>query len=145
MTTAPGWDEETTGPVYANVTAFVEDFLIPTFPRPRSTRWCAAWWKHPEAVFTFKALWASWEHTQARPELMIDWLLRQCHPAMDRLTGDQSPFIGCTAGNGIGERAPEHAEGQWSHPNAYPDYPGGRKWFPPESYPLPYSPAPTDL
>lgn len=49
-------------PVYANVYAYVEGFVLPMFRRnPRRYLWAPNWYDYPEVVDRFEALWRAWE------------------------------------------------------------------------------------
>lgn len=46
-------------PLCADVTTWVEHVYALTFIRGigQSQRWCASWWRHPEAIVRLQALW----------------------------------------------------------------------------------------
>src|SRR5690349_10635881 len=48
--------------LYPDVEAWVAGWFAPTFARRLgTTRWCASWWLHAEAIVRLEALWRSWE------------------------------------------------------------------------------------
>src|SRR2546421_9688492 len=63
-------------PLYPNVEAWVAGWFAPTFARRLgTTRWCAQWWLHAEAIVRLEALWRSWETLRLDPNLgMATWL-----------------------------------------------------------------------
>jgi hypothetical protein len=99
----PGGGDEGQGPLYSDVEAWVNTYLLPTFPRPFDTvgvtrwYWCAQWWAHDEAVTRFMALWYAWESARLEMTGMVGWLqlLDQNLPI---LCGEDGPFRACNAG-----------------------------------------------
>lgn len=99
---APGVTPGGTGgaegePLYPNVEAWVAGWFAPTFARRLGTvRWCAAWWRHAEAIVRLEALWRSWEALRHDPELgMGTWLRDHLDPQRAVLMGDGGPFQAC--------------------------------------------------
>lgn len=87
-------------PLYPNVEAWVVGWFAPTFARRLgTTRWCAQWWLHAEAIVRLEALWRSWENLRLDPNLgMATWLRDHLDPQRQVLMGDSGPFQACEAG-----------------------------------------------
>jgi hypothetical protein len=87
-------------PLYPNVEAWVTGWFAPTFARRLGTsRWCARWWLHAEAIVRLEALWRSWETLRLDPNLgMATWLRDHLDPQRQVLMGDSGPFQACEAG-----------------------------------------------
>ncbi|HEV8628078.1 MAG TPA: DUF4913 domain-containing protein [Acidimicrobiia bacterium] len=99
-TTAPAGAESGAAPpkpFYSNVQAWVAGWFAPTFARRLgTTRWCAQWWLHAEAIVRLEALWRSWETLRLDPNLgMATWLRDHLDPQRQVLMGDSGPFQAC--------------------------------------------------
>jgi hypothetical protein len=89
---------------YADVDAFVTDWLAPTYRRSFETGgrvWCAQWREHPEAVSRLTGLWLAYEHLAAGADGtgLSTWWLAHCDPTMAALTDDTGCFKGCARGH----------------------------------------------
>jgi hypothetical protein len=86
-------------PLYEDVAQWVGHHFAPIYIRriQGGTRWCAQWWRHPEAVIRFAALWRTWEAARlaASPYAMADWHLNYLDRMLPVLLGDQGPFYSC--------------------------------------------------
>ena len=91
--------EEVRPPLYDDVTQWVGHHFAPIYIRrvQGGTRWCAQWWRHPEAVIRFAALWRTWETARlaTSPYAMADWHLNYLDRMLPALLGDQGPFYSC--------------------------------------------------
>jgi hypothetical protein len=87
-------------PLYPNLEAWVAGWFAPTFGRRLgTTRWCARWWLHAEAIVRLEALWRSWETLRLDPNMgMATWLRDHLDPQRQVLMGDGGPFQACEAG-----------------------------------------------
>jgi hypothetical protein len=86
-------------PHYPTVSAFVEREFAPVFARriTPSFRWCAQWWRHPEALSRFTELWYSWETLRLNPPLgMGTWYEHHLDRHLPILTAGDGPFAGCS-------------------------------------------------
>src|ERR1041385_2954600 len=55
-------------PLYSSVEAWVAGWFAPPFARRLgTTRWCAQWWLHAEAIVRLEAPWRSWETLRLAP------------------------------------------------------------------------------
>lgn len=84
--------------MFVGVEPWVADILAPTFPRRATSqfRWCAQWWRHPEAVLRLEALWRSWEACRTDPMLGISgWLRDHLDPQLAVLAAPAGPFAEC--------------------------------------------------
>lgn len=93
------------GLVYANVVAFVEDYLSVVYRRQvtdlSDTVWCPQWWRHDEAVIRLEALWRAWEHLrQDGATGMSVWFLDHADRHMARLLDPRGPFKFCSVRGG---------------------------------------------
>ncbi|WP_084468947.1 DUF4913 domain-containing protein [Nocardiopsis trehalosi] len=87
-------------PVFKNVEEFVTYRFIPMYSRPEGGqfRWCREWWRHPEAVSRFHALWHAWEVLRWEPGTgMAVWYRDHLDYQMTVLMGDTGPFRECTS------------------------------------------------
>ncbi|MFC7331238.1 DUF4913 domain-containing protein [Marinactinospora rubrisoli] len=87
-------------PVFKNVEEFVTYRFLPMYCRPEGGqfRWCRQWWKHPEAVSRFHALWHAWEVLRWEPGTgMAVWYRDHLDYQMTILLGDTGPFRECTS------------------------------------------------
>lgn len=115
--------------VFESLPQFVEEYVTRTFRRhltDSSLRWCELWWEHPEAQVALDAMWHSFESHRKHPSSLSDWLVHRAWPIMDRLTGDQSPFVGCSHTQD-GEEG-KHQPDQRRLPIAVPDESLFKKW-----------------
>jgi len=91
--------EDIRPPLYEDVTQWVTHHFAPIYIRriQGGTRWCAQWWRHPEAVIRFAALWRTWETARlaVSPYAMADWHLNYLDRMLPVLLGDQGPFYSC--------------------------------------------------
>ena len=95
---------------YADVGEFVHRYFLEVFPWDQGKRkWCEQWYRHPEALAVFTALWATWEARKDDGEQLAVWIRDYKTPMFDTLTGQQSPFIGCSPASG---REPAYHEDQ---------------------------------
>lgn len=86
---------------YAHVGEFVHRYFLEVYPWKHGKRsWCEQWYRHPEALAVFTALWLTWEARKGDGEQMAVWIRDFKTPMFDTLTGPQSPFIGCTPAKG---------------------------------------------
>lgn len=93
--TAPGPPGQ--GP-YSSVADWVTGHFAAVYSRPVSptTRWCASWWDHAEAVSRLEALHRTWEAARGDPVRgMADWY-RDCDHQLAVLTSPTGPFSACT-------------------------------------------------
>jgi len=85
-------------PCFGSLEAWVADVFATTYAR-RSTptfRWCAQWWRHPEAIARLEALWRSWEALRTDPLLGIaSWYSGHLDQQLPILTGPAGPFADC--------------------------------------------------
>jgi len=94
-------DAADAGTHYADVYAFVHDFLIHIYARRVSRqntrfRWCPQWYLHPEAVSRLEALWKAFEHLRHDPTLgPATWWRDYTDPTMLALTASDGPFAEC--------------------------------------------------
>jgi Domain of unknown function (DUF4913) len=89
-------------PRFENLVAWVAGYFAPTFGRlgrnSATSRWCARWWDHPEAVLRLDALWCSWETAEATPGRdLSDWIRLHLDPNVAVLASPDGPFAACTA------------------------------------------------
>lgn len=94
--TAPGPPGQ--GPPYSSVADWVTGHFAAVYSRPVSptTRWCARWWDHAEAVSRLEALHRTWEAARGDPVRgMADWY-RDCDHQLAVLTSPTGPFNACT-------------------------------------------------
>jgi hypothetical protein len=91
--------EQARPPLYDDVTQWVGDHFAPIYIRriQGGMRWCSQWWRHPEAVIRFAALWRTWETARlaVSPYAMADWHLNYLDRMLPVLLGDQGPFYSC--------------------------------------------------
>jgi hypothetical protein len=91
----PGQPDE---PYCSSLEDWVVSVFAPTFMR-RSTptfRWCAEWWRHPEAISRLEALWRSWEALRLDPLLgMGTWYRDHLDHQLPVLTAAAGPFAEC--------------------------------------------------
>ncbi len=87
-------------PYFSGVEAFVESFVLPNWRHGSGAgvRWCRVWWKHPEAVGRFEALWEAFEAMRLEPAPAIStWWLWHFDGHLRALTAADGVFAGCTA------------------------------------------------
>jgi hypothetical protein len=92
--------EEVFQPFYDSVIDFVEYEFATVFVRRITPqfRWCAQWWRHPEAVSRLTELWRSWETLRLEPLLgMGQWYTHHLDHQLPILTAGDGPFAGCDA------------------------------------------------
>ncbi|MCA1832884.1 MAG: DUF4913 domain-containing protein [Actinobacteria bacterium] len=84
-------------PLYPIVEAWVTGWFAPTFARRLgTTRWCAQWWLHAEAIVRLEALWRSWETLRLDSNLgMATWLRDHLAPQRQVLMSENGPFQAC--------------------------------------------------
>lgn len=84
-------------PLFPTLDAWVAGWFTPTFGRRLgAARWCATWWRHPEAVVRLEALWRTWEVLRLDPAFgMATWLREHLDPQRGVLFGDDGPFQAC--------------------------------------------------
>lgn len=84
--------------------AWVTDWLLPTFPRRlggTGGRWCAQWWRHPEAVIRLEALRTAFvELSRAGGTGVGGWLREHLDVQLAVLLSDAGPFAACSAKDG---------------------------------------------
>lgn len=84
--------------------AWVRGWLLPTFPRRlggTGGRWCAQWWRHPEAVLRLEALRTSLaELSRAGGTGPGVWLREHLDVQLAVLLSDNGPFAACSAKEG---------------------------------------------
>lgn len=120
----PGAGEEPFEPAYPSLEQWVVDYFAPMFGRPLSptTRWCAQWWDHAEAISRLEALWRSWEVARL-DELrgMAVWYRDFLDSQLAVLLSTGGPFAQCTADR----HAPTKALATTLAPEGYWDEPDG--------------------
>ncbi|GAA1781327.1 MULTISPECIES: DUF4913 domain-containing protein [Streptomonospora] len=87
-------------PVFRNVEEFVTYRFLPMYTRAEGGqfRWCKEWWRHPEAVSRFHALWHAWEVLRWEPGTgMAVWYRDHLDYQMAFLLADTGPFRECTS------------------------------------------------
>ena len=85
-------------PYFGSLEAWVVEVFTATYlRRPTPTfRWCAQWWRHPEAIARLEALWRSWEALRLDPLLGIaNWYANHLDQQLPILTGPAGPFADC--------------------------------------------------
>lgn len=85
---------------FASVEVFVRRYVEPNWRREvdRANHWCAQWWRHPEAVTRFEALWEAFEVMRAEPPPALStWLRDHFDHHMTMLTRPGGTFDGCLA------------------------------------------------
>lgn len=98
--TEEGDDEPAPRPVFKNVEEFVRYRFVPIYVRPEGGqfRWCKEWWRHPEAVSRFQALWHAWEVLRWEPGTgMAVWYRDHLDFQLNVLLSDIGPFRECTS------------------------------------------------
>jgi len=97
--TEPEPDEEPFEPLYDNLTDWVEHHFAQTYAwKPgSSTRWCASWWDHPEAIIRLNVLWQLWEGARAEndPAEMGAWIRDWLDRLLPPMLSDSGPFARC--------------------------------------------------
>ena len=92
-------EPEPVTPFYGSLLEFVTEGFAPVYCRSTSptTRWCASWWDHAEAIYRLEALWRSWELYRLEPRLGIaSWLRDYLDPQLNVLISPAGPFAQCT-------------------------------------------------
>lgn len=93
-------DDEPFEPRYSSLEPWVESYFAPMFSRPlnQTTRWCAQWWDHAEAISRLEALWRTWEVARL-DELrgMATWYRDFLDAQLAVLLSATGPFAQCTA------------------------------------------------
>ena len=93
-------EEDTPEPVFENVEEFVVQRFLPVYTRPfrqGGIHWCAQWWRHPEAISRFQALWHAWEVLRLEHGTgLARWYRDHLDPMADRLFSPTGPFHACT-------------------------------------------------
>jgi hypothetical protein len=86
-------------PVFPCVEAWVNEYFIQVFSRVTGGqwRWCAKWWRHPEAQIRLEALWRSWETLRLEPNGIATWLRDHLDPQMAALLSPSGTFAVCTS------------------------------------------------
>lgn len=83
---------------YANVDAFVREFLIHAYSRridQKTRKWNPRWWTSTEAVCRLEALWRAWEHLRLDPHTgMSRWWRDHADHHMLVLMDPDGPFQG---------------------------------------------------
>lgn len=85
-------------PLYLDVESWVALVFAPTFLRRRTStfRWCAQWWRHPEAIVRLESMWRSWEVLRLDPTTGTGtWLTHYVDPQLPILTGAAGTFADC--------------------------------------------------
>ena len=107
---APEAGDGAAEPVCPDVQTWVELVYTPTFPRKisQTTRWCASWWAHPEAIVRLTALWQSWEAARLVTDGsgMADWLRNYFDALNPVLLSPEGPFCSCTPDRHAGDQTP---------------------------------------
>ncbi|CAM4030002.1 DUF4913 domain-containing protein [Nocardiopsis rhodophaea] len=96
-------DPETYHEHLEELAEWVNGFIVPVFvgARPPSSRmpWCAAWWKHIEAIGRLDALWLSYQELSVTEESGSTgpsvWFRDHLDPIMTQLRAPDGPFAGC--------------------------------------------------
>lgn len=58
-------------------------------------RWCDDWWRHPEAISRFEALWRTWELARLDPAGIAGWYREHLDHHLPILLGEDGPFRHC--------------------------------------------------
>lgn len=84
---------------FGSVAEFVDDLVLPHWRHrrdPESSRWCAIWWEHTEAISRLEALWESFEAFRMEPAgAMVVWFRDYLDPTMVALTAAGGAFHAC--------------------------------------------------
>lgn len=102
---APRPDPAPTAPelYYATLDDWFQDYFASAYRRSflgHQSRWCAQWWRHPEAVSRLEAMWRAWEHLRLDPALgMSVWWREHVDTHMAALTHPDGTFKGCQEGD----------------------------------------------
>lgn len=98
---APGAAGEVSALDLERLDDWVRGWLLPTFPRRlggTGGRWCAQWWRHPEAILRLESLRTSFaELTRAGGTGMGTWLREHLDVQLGVLLSDNGPFAACSA------------------------------------------------
>jgi len=95
----PGPGDAPFEPRYDSLEEWVAEYFAPMYARPinPSTRWCAEWWDHAEAISRLEALWRSWEVARLDPlRGMTGWYRDALDPQLAVLLNPTGPFAQCT-------------------------------------------------
>lgn len=114
---------------YRSVQDWVAGHFSPIYVRPigGAHRWCAQWWRHPEAIIRLEALWRSWETRRVQPLGMEGWVREQLDHHLPQLMGPQGPFASCTPerhNTDLPDLAVTPAPAGWWQPAPQPREPG---------------------
>ncbi len=95
----PGPNDAPFEPMYPSLEQWVVDHFAPMYARPinPTTRWCAEWWDHAEAISRLEALRRSWEVARL-DELrgMAEWYRDFLDSQLAVLLSPSGPFASCT-------------------------------------------------
>ncbi|MFI6982222.1 DUF4913 domain-containing protein [Embleya sp. NPDC050154] len=95
--------------VFESVDRFVVDYMVKVIERRlnrSSIMWCPAWWKHPEAIIRFTAIWRAFEYLRHDAALgMSTWWLQHADPHLRMLMDPElGPFVACDPREGHSDR-----------------------------------------
>ncbi|MFY0407933.1 DUF4913 domain-containing protein [Solicola sp. PLA-1-18] len=86
---------------FSDVYSFVDEYLAYVYGRPvkrqrTDFRWCAQWYRHPEALSRLDALWQAFETLRLTPGTgMSVWWINHAEPTMTALTDTEGTFRSC--------------------------------------------------
>ncbi|WP_223840499.1 DUF4913 domain-containing protein [Saccharopolyspora pogona] len=117
-------DQEPAEPMFANVEAWVTQWLAPMIRRPLTgdTTWCPQWWQHPEAILRLEALWRAWEFLRTDGTVGMSVFVRDhLDPHLNFLMNRElSPLSKCRKGHqGQEDQLPVEPapDGWWGEPD----------------------------
>lgn len=95
-------------PAFDDLDAFMTRYLAPVVERrvvvgnAAGLPWCPQWWRHPEAISRFYALWRAWETLRiSDPDTgMSIWWRDHFDNHFAVLTGEYGPFGKCSPDRG---------------------------------------------
>jgi hypothetical protein len=86
-------------PRFPTLIDWVETHFNPMYRRPLGGeyRWCAAWWRHAEAISRLTSLWYAWESLRLQGSTgMGIWYRDHFDHQLPYLMGARGPFYQCT-------------------------------------------------
>lgn len=75
--------------------------------------WCRQWWRHPEAIARFEAVYRAWEEAAGGPGGAMVVYFERLDAMLDVLCAENGPFSGCVGGRHSAESRAQflgHAE-----------------------------------
>lgn len=86
-------------PLYPNTETWVNRHFLLMYQRRTGIggrwRWCDDWWRHPEAISRFEALWRTWELARLDPTGIAGWYREHLDHHLPILLGEDGPFRHC--------------------------------------------------